>query len=257
MKMVYGPVSSWRLGRSLGVDLICSKKRICSYDCIYCQLGKPFEKRIHREKFISIKKFRSELLSALQKTSPDVITFSGTGEPTLAENIDHAVEIIRDISKTPIAILTNSSLMNREEVRNSLSKLDIVVAKIDTHNEDTFQRINKPANNINLKETIEGIKKFKQIFSGKLSIQIMFILENYRYAGHIARIIKELNPDEIQLNTPLRPCPVQPLIEKQISHIEEIFRDNGLSTISIYKSEKPKTSPLDKMELIKRRRSEI
>ena len=129
MKIVYGPVSSWRLGRSLGVDLICSKEKICSFDCIYCQLGEPWKNNVQRKNFISIKEMESEVVSALQSTTPDVITFSGSGEPTLAKNIDLAIKTIRKISNIPLAVLTNSSLMNREDVRNTLGKLDVVVAK--------------------------------------------------------------------------------------------------------------------------------
>jgi wyosine [tRNA(Phe)-imidazoG37] synthetase (radical SAM superfamily) len=257
MKTVYGPVSSWRLGRSLGVDLICSKEKICSFDCIYCQLGKPFKKTAQRNNFVSIEEMRTELVRALQVTTPDVITFSGTGEPTLAENMDLAIKTIRKISNAPLAVLTNSSLMNRKDIRNTLSKLDIVVAKLDAPNEEIFQRINQPADNITFKETIDGIKKFKKIFTGKLALQIMFIYDNMEYVDEIAQLTNNIKPDEVQINTPLRICPVQPLTEKQLGHIEEKFKIKGLKTISVYTSKKPKTTPLDKMELIKRRRMEV
>ena len=166
MKIVYGPVSSWRLGRSLGVDLICSKDKICSFDCTYCQLGKPFKKTAQRNMFVTISNMKTELEEALKATTPDVITFSGTGEPTLAENMDLAIKTIRKITNIPLAILTNSSLMNRKDIRNTLSKLDIVVAKLDAPNEGIFQMINKPADNITFMETINGIKKFKKNFTG-------------------------------------------------------------------------------------------
>lgn len=257
MKIVYGPVSSWRLGRSLGVDLICSKEKICSFDCIYCQLGKPFKKTARTSTFVSIDKMRSELSVALKATSPDVITFSGTGEPTLAENMDLAIKAIRKISSVPLAVLTNSSLMNRKYIRNTLSKLDIVVAKLDAPNEEIFQRINQPADNITFMETNDGIKKFKKIFTGKLALQIMFMYDNMQYVDEITHLAGDIEPDEVQINTPLRQCPVQPLTEKQLGHIQEKFRNIGLNTISVYTSKKPKTTPLDKMELIKRRRMEV
>jgi len=257
MKIVYGPVSSWRLGKSLGVDLICSKEKICSFDCIYCQLGKTFKKTSQRNNFVSIQELRTEILKALQTTIPDVITFSGTGEPTLADNMDLAIQTIREVSTIPLAVLTNSSLMNKKDVINTLKKLDIVVAKLDAPNEEIFQRINQPADNISFKETIDGIKKFKKIFTGKLALQIMFIRDNVQYAEEMARLIKNIEPDEVQINTPLRPCPIKPLTEKQLKLIEEQFKIKGLNTISVYTSKKPKTTPLDKMELIKRRRTEV
>ncbi len=257
MKIVYGPVSSWRLGRSLGIDLICSKEKICSFDCIYCQLGKPFKKTARRSTFVSIEKMRSELAEALQVTTPDVITFSGTGEPTLAENMDLAIKNIRKITNLPLAVLTNSSLMNREHIRSIISKLDIVVAKLDAPNQELFQTINQPADNITFMETIDGIKKFKKIFTGKLALQIMFMYDNMQYVDEIAQLAGDIQPDEVQINTPLRQCPVQPLTDKQLGHIQEKFSIMGLNTISVYTSKKPKTTPLDKMELIKRRRMEV
>jgi len=133
MKIIYGPVSSWRLGSSLGVDLICSKKRICSFNCSYCQLGKPYFIKTKRKNFISIKDMKKELIEALKKTSPDVITFSGTGEPTLAKNLNLAIETIKKLTQIPIAILTNSTLMYEKDVRAALDKIDVVVAKLDAH----------------------------------------------------------------------------------------------------------------------------
>ena len=145
--------------------------------------------------------------------------------------------------------------MTNEDVRESLCKLDFVVAKLDAPNEKLFQEINQPADNISFKETIKSIKNFKNIYSGKLNIQTMFMYNNIKYAEEIANVISEIEPYEVQINTPLRPCSIKPLTEKQLYEIEEIFKSKGLNTISVYKSTKPKTSPLDKMEIIKRRRS--
>ena len=94
MKIIYGPVASWRLGKSLGVDLICSEKKICSFDCIYCQLEKTYRITRQRKSFISLDKLKKDLRHALHQTTPDVITLSGMGEPTLAKNISKAIQII-------------------------------------------------------------------------------------------------------------------------------------------------------------------
>ena len=253
MNITYGPVSSWRLGKSLGVDLICSKEKICSFDCVYCQLGKTHNKTTERCSYISIDKLKKEIGRSLEETSPDVITFSGTGEPTLAKNIDKAIIETKKITNIPLAILTNSTLMNNKSVQKALLKLDIVVAKLDASNEKLFQEINKPAEGVKFQETFEGIKNFKEKFSGKLDIQTMFIKTNMNFAEEIADAVCEIKPDEIQINTPLRPCPVKPLSKKQIDIIENIFKEKGLKTISVYKSTKPKTSPMDKIEIFKRR----
>ena len=253
--MLYGPVSSWRLGKSLGIDLICSEKKICSFDCIYCQLGKQSNKTTYRKNFISLTELKKEITETLDQVSCDVMTFSGMGEPTLAKNLDQAITMIKNVTNIPIAILTNSSLLGNKNVIDSLCLLDIVIAKLDAPNEKLFQEINRPANKLSFKATIDGIKNFKDIYSGKFSIQTMFINNNIKYAEEIANLVSEIEPDEVQINTPLRPCNIEPLTEKQINQIEDIFKTMDLKTISVYKSTKPKTSPIDKMDLIKRRRS--
>ena len=256
MKIVYGPVSSWRLGKSLGIDLICSEKKICSFDCIYCQLGRQSITTTNRQDFISMDELNKEVIHILKKVSPDVITFSGMGEPTIAKNLDQAIRTLRKITNAPLAILTNSTLMNNKDVIESLFKLDIVVAKLDASNENLFQEINQPADNISFKETIESIKNFKNTYSGRLNIQTMFMNNNINYAKEIANVVSKIEPFEVQINTPLRPCSIKPLTDQQLALMEKEFKDKDLNTISVYTSTKPKTSPLDKMELLKRRRSE-
>ena len=159
MKIIYGPVASWRLGKSLGVDLICSEKKICSFDCIYCQLEKTDRITRQRESFISLDKLKKDLQHALQQTTPDVITLSGMGEPTLAKNMNEAIKIIKELTDLPLAILTNSSLMYDKNVQNDLKKLDIIVAKLDAPNQELFQKISRPAEGI----TLEASKNYEEI----------------------------------------------------------------------------------------------
>ena len=253
--MLYGPVSSWRLGKSLGIDLICSEKKICSFNCIYCQLGKQLTKTTLRKKFISIKEMEQELISALDKISPNVLTFSGFGEPTLAKNINLAIKSIKKITDIPIAILTNSTLLNQDDVKKSLTFIDIVIAKLDAYNEKLFKEINQPKKNITFKKTLDGILKFKEVYKGKFCIQTMFMKNNINYCEEIADIISKIKPDEVQINTPLRPCSIKPLNKKQLSKIEDVFKSKDLNAISVFSSSKPSIQPLDKVELIKRRRT--
>ncbi|RLI64924.1 MAG: radical SAM protein [Candidatus Asgardarchaeum californiense] len=252
MNSIYGPVASWRLGRSLGVDLICSEEKICSFNCLYCQLEKTKKISKQRELFVSVNRLIKELSVALKKTTSDVITLSGTGEPTLAKNLDEVIQMIRELSKLPIAILTNSTLLNDKFVRDSLSKIDIIIAKLDAPNQEIFQTVNRPLKEISFQQTINGIKKMKEEFTGKFALQMMFIKENKDYASDLAELAREINPDEVQINTPLRPCPVQPLSKTELERIEKEF--TGLNTLSVYNSTKPKTDPLDKLEIFKRRR---
>lgn len=253
MKIVYGPVASWRLGSSLGVDLICSEKKICSFDCIYCQLGRQPCKTVQRSNFINIGDMKKELVDVLDNITPDVITFSGLGEPTLAKNIGLAIESIKKLTNIPLAVLTNSTLLKNRKLQRDLLNIDIVVAKLDAPNENLFQEINQPAKNISFKDTLNGIKDFKNKFSGRLDIQIMFIKNNMDFAEEIADIASSIGPDEVQLNTPLRPCATKPLTNKQLAEIEKIFNDKRLKTTSVYASKKPRISPIDKIEMLKRR----
>ena len=147
MKIIYGPVASWRLGKSLGIDLICSEKKICSFDCIYCQLEKTDRITRQRESFISLDKLKKDLQHALQQTTPDVITLSGMGEPTLAKNMNEAIKIIKELTDLPLAILTNSSLMYDKNVQSDLKELDIIVAKLDAPNQVLFQKYDNQSQN--------------------------------------------------------------------------------------------------------------
>lgn len=254
MKIVYGPVASWRLGKSLGLDLICLPKKICTFDCIYCQLGRTEKITSQRDTFVSINEVEKEVKNALEQIIPDVITFSGMGEPTLAKNMDEVITLIRTISDLPIAILTNSSLFYDREIQKILHNLDIIVAKLDAPNKEVFQKINRPAEKITFEKTLRGIKKLRKDFNGKFALQIMFMNENKNYASELAELAQEIKPDEVQINTPLRPCNIRPLPKNKLDEIEKKF--TGLKTLSVYKSPKPMAKPLDMSELFKRRRIE-
>ncbi|MBU4201987.1 MAG: radical SAM protein, partial [Candidatus Altiarchaeota archaeon] len=157
MKTVYGPVPSWRLGKSLGVDIICSEKN-CNFDCAYCQLGTTTHKTTERRDFIDLERVRKDMGEVLGKAEIDIITLSGTGEPTLAKNLGEAIDIIRELTDIPIAILTNSTLLHQEEVRNELKKLDHVIAKLDAPNQEILEILNRPAEDINFNSILSGIK---------------------------------------------------------------------------------------------------
>jgi wyosine [tRNA(Phe)-imidazoG37] synthetase (radical SAM superfamily) len=176
------------------------------------------------------------------------------GEPTLAKNMNEAIKIIKELTDLPLAILTNSSLMYDKNVQNDLKKLDIIVAKLDAPNQELFQKISHPAEGITFEQTLRGIKELRRDFRGKFALQIMFMGENKNYAHELAKLAREIQPDEVQINTPLRPCNVKPLLKGELDEIEKKFI--RLNTISVYHSPKPMTDPLDKLELIKRRRLE-
>jgi len=249
-KYIYGPVPSWRLGSSLGIDPVSKGRKVCSFDCIYCQIGKVGLLTDERGIFINCSDIIDEL-DSLPPLKIDYITFSGAGEPTLAANLGEMIRGIKQIRKEKVAVISNSSLFYRDDVREDLQSADFVMAKFDAPTQKILTDINKPTKTIDIEKIISGIKALKKSFRGKLALQIMFVKQNMESARDIAQIAKEINPDEVQINTPLRPCRVKPLPEAEIDKIESYFQ--GLNTISVYKAERKKITPLSDEETLRRR----
>jgi len=249
-KYIYGPVPSWRLGSSLGVDPISGEKKICSFDCVYCQLGKTGVRTAKRRTFVPTERIIEEIKS-LPPLKIDYITFSGRGEPTLAGNLGEMIAGVKKIREEPVAVLTNASLMDRKDVRQDLSGADLVVAKLDAPSEEIFKKINRPVKGITLSKVVRGIKKFSKIHRGKLALQIMFTPGNRENAKELARMARQIGADEVQLNTPLRPCPVKPLSRNEMSKIEKYFR--GLNVVSVYGSMRKKVIPVSRKDTLRRR----
>lgn len=193
-------------------------------------------------------------LQAARSVAADHITFSGTGEPTLASNLGQAIQLAKSLLGLPVAVLTNSSLMAREAVRQDLGLADVVVAKLDAPNERLFRRINRPVVDCRLEEVFRGISLFRAGYEGRLALQMMFVEANKGFAAEMAAIARQLSLDEVQINTPLRPCAVAPLTANEISAIRQEFR--GLPVVSVYEAARPAVTPLDVSETLRRRPSE-
>ncbi len=248
-KFIYGPVASWRLGSSLGIDLISTTK-ICTFNCIYCQLGETLNYPKKRKLYVPTEEIIEEL-NGLAKVSIDYITFSGLGEPTVAGNLGRAISAIKVLRKAPVAVLTNSSLMDREEVREELSLADFVIAKLDVYSNESLGAINRPMEGMKFDLILEGIKRFRKEYNGKLGLQIMFVEENKGNAKELVRLAREIGPDEVQINTPLRPCNVKPLSKEEISEIKKFFK--GMTVVSVYDAERKGVLPISKEAALKRR----
>jgi wyosine [tRNA(Phe)-imidazoG37] synthetase (radical SAM superfamily) len=249
--IIYGPVPSWRLGKSLGIDLLSTEGKTCSFDCVYCQLGRTIHPLVERRELVTMPRLAEEL-KRVKIVAADYITFSGVGEPTLAANLGKAIELARSVSELPVAVLTNSSLMTREDVRRDLCLADVVVAKVDAADEETFRQVNRPLVKHSLKEIIHAIKLFREQYKGTLALQMMFIDANKHCAKGLAAIAKQLSPDEVQLNTPLRPCAVKPLTHEAIDTISREF-SNLKNVVTVYESPRPEVTPLDLKETLRRR----
>jgi len=250
--IVYGPVPSWRLGRSLGIDLVSTEGKTCSFDCIYCQLGRTVHQTDQRNEFVSIDLLQSELES-VRGIPIDYITFSGIAEPTLALNLGQAIDLAKEMFAFPVAVLTNASLMSRQDVRRDLAHADVVVAKVDAPNEELFRLINRPVNGISFENTIDGIREFRSGFSGTLALQMMFVDQNKASASQMAIIAEGIAPDELQLNTPLRPCAVKALDESEMDLIKQAFARFGDKAVMVYDAAKPIVEPVNMAQTLRRR----
>lgn len=249
-RYIYGPVSSWRLGSSLGIDPISGRDKVCTFDCVYCQISdtKIFSRK--RKIFVATKDIIAEIKS-LPPLKIDYMTFSGSGEPTLAKNLGELINEIKKIKNEKLAVITNSSLMNLKDVRDDLMNADLVMAKLDAPDEELFNKINRPMKGITFDSAIDGIKEFRAIYKGKLALQIMFMDQNKDRAKELRELARGLRPDEVQINTPLRPCATKPLSRKELDAIKVYFKDMNVKCV--YKSEKKKVDSLSKEDTLKRR----
>ncbi|MDP3789952.1 MAG: radical SAM protein [Candidatus Omnitrophota bacterium] len=258
-KHIYGPVSSWRLGRSLGVDLLSQAKKVCTFDCVYCQLGPNPKTVIKRGIFVPTEKILAEIKRLPDSVKIDHITFSGKGEPTLAANLASVIKGIRRIRKEKIAVITNSSLMNDRSVIRALSLADMVVAKVDASSHRCFAKVNKPVKRLKFEAVYGAIKKFRKHYKGRLAVQIMFFSANKADYREIADAAFGIVPDEIEINTPTRRSPVKPLTRNEVSRITAYFKEAGrkanskAKVISLYEAKRKKTEAIDKEATIRRR----
>ncbi|MDD3519878.1 MAG: radical SAM protein [Actinomycetota bacterium] len=172
----YGPVFSRRFGYSLGIDL--TPYKICSFDCIYCQLGKTSTKTTDVKRYVDIdfENFKSELKRIIDGTSRiDYITFAGSGEPTLSSDLNDLIRITKQLTSIPVIVLTNGSGFSSDSIIDAVSISDAVKISIDASDEAAFKKINKPHRSITFASFVEGIKKFFSKYEGKILIEIMLL----------------------------------------------------------------------------------
>lgn len=202
---VYGPVESWRVGRSLGVDLLCDTT-VCSFRCVYCQLGSINLHTNERGVYVKTERVLADL-EASRWREADVITLSGSGEPTLAANLGEVIRAVKTLTGKPVLVLTNATTLNDARVRRDLRHADEVFCKLDASDEHAFRIVARPVAGITLRSTVEGIKRFRAEYAGRLAVQVMLMRSHIGRADAFARLLEEIRPDEVQLNAPLRPVP--------------------------------------------------
>lgn len=208
---VFGPVPSRRLGLSLGVDLVPFKT--CSYDCIYCQLGRTTNRTVERREYVPTHDVLDEVgrkLGAIaeQGVRPDYITLSGSGEPTLHSQIGEVIAGIKGMTNVPIAVLTNGSLLWRDEVIDELAEADLIIPSLDAGDAALFRHVNRPHESISFDEIVRGLVELRGRFRGEIRLEV-FLLAGV--TGIDAEVLKiagladEIRPDRLQLNTAVRP----------------------------------------------------
>ena len=205
MSYVFGPVPSRRLGRSLGVDVVPFKT--CTYDCIYCQLGRTTHKTIERREWVPLDEVLAEVKSKLS-SRPDYITLSGSGEPTLFSRTGELIDQIKAMTDTPVAVLTNGSLLWQPEVRRQLRVADLIIPSLDAGDEMRFHHINRPHKAISYDNMLSGLITFRQEFRGQYWLEV-FLLAGYTAIEtevmKLAKCVNLIRPDRVQLNTVTRP----------------------------------------------------
>lgn len=229
---LYGPVLSRRLGRSLGVDI--TPLKTCSYDCVYCQLGRTTRKSIQREHFYPPKEILDQIAETLREGErPDVVTFSGSGEPTLNADLGGLIRSVKDLTEIPVAVITNSSLMADPGVRSDLLAADLVVPSFDAASEKVFRLINRPHPDLRLDHIREGLIRFRKEYGGEIRLEILLLdgINNHpEELEQLRRAAREIRPDGIDLNTAVRPpaeASVKALSYEQIEKVRNFFGEGA------------------------------
>ena len=248
--IIFGPISSRRLGRSLGINLLPENRKICNFNCIYCECGwtenTSFEKLTFHPREEVYKALKSRLTElASTGNQPDVITFAGNGEPSIHPDfeaiIEDTINIRNEITPgTQIAVLSNATMIHKTSVFQALSKIERNILKLDSAYEDTLIKINQPKGKINLGELI----RYMRSFDGKLIIQTLFLRGEYKgnkidnttkdEINAWLKLLKLIQPLEVMIYTFHRDTPARGLIrisEEELNLIGRKVKKEGIKIL--------------------------
>jgi len=204
---VYGPVPSRRLGRSLGIDVVPYK--VCTYDCIYCHVGRTTDKTIERKEYVPLDAVVAELDCRREALDgADYVTIAGSGEPTLYTRIGELIDSLKARTRTPVAVITNGSLLWDRAVQDDLKQADLVMPSLDVGNAAMFQHVNRPHPAISFDRMVAGLVEFRSVFKNRLWLEVLLVGGVTGIASEvrmIAGIIRDIRPDKVQVNTVVRP----------------------------------------------------
>lgn len=206
-RFVFGPVPSRRLGYSLGIDILAPKS--CSFDCVYCQVGRTREKMIRRQRFVDPLAVVADVLDAIKRAPQvDMLTFSGSGEPTLSADLGWLIKETKRSTGLPVALITNGSLFSDQEVRKEAAQANIVLPSLDGACEEEFEKVNRPHSALRLSSIIEGLTAFRGEFHGEIWLEVMVVKglnDSIEHLGVLRDTIGCIGPDRVQINTVTRP----------------------------------------------------
>ena len=240
-KHIFGPVPSRRLGMSLGVDLVPHK--VCSLDCVYCECGKTRKLTTERKEYVLLRKIKYELTDFFSQKDieePDYITLSGNGEPTLNIRLGEVISFLKEIKPhIPVAVLTNGTLLWRQDVQQELSQADLVIPSLDAAIEKDYIAINRPADDIPIDKYINGIIDFSQNFGGKIWMEVLIIPgynDSEKNIEKLKEILPKIKAEKIQLNTLDRPGTIENLRPASIPELKHILSVWNLPNAEIISS---------------------
>jgi wyosine [tRNA(Phe)-imidazoG37] synthetase (radical SAM superfamily) len=234
--IAFGPVPSRRLGQSIGINNIPTK--ICTYSCIYCQLGRTQLFQSSRQPFYTPQEIVESVKQKIhglntKKKTVDYLTFVSNGEPTLDSNLGEEIRLLKSLG-IRIAVITNASLLWRRDVCDDLRNADWVSLKIDTVNQKTWHRINRPYRSLKLKEILDGIVEFSNSYTGDLATETMLIQDINNGTEDIkklAEFLGILSPKKSYLSIPIRPPAepqVKPAVENKIIYAFQAITEQGV-----------------------------
>jgi len=208
-KSVFGPVPSRRLGRSLGIDPIPHKT--CNWNCVYCQLGRTTHVATERSEFIPAETILADLREALVALGPDAvdwISFVGSGEPTLHSRLGYMIREAGALSTTPVAVITNGSLLHLTDVRADLMAADAVLPSLDAGSDHLYRAINRAPHGVGFERIVDGLRAFAMEYTGQLWVEVMLIQgmnDTEEALRDLATVLRYIDPDEVHVTLPTRP----------------------------------------------------
>ncbi len=244
MPHLFGPVLSRRLGRSLGLDLV--PRKVCNMDCLYCEVGRTTVYTSERKPYIALDIIKASIEQAKEMEDVyDVLTITGSGEPTLNIYFEEAVELARSTVSKPVAVLTNSTLVYVSSIQEALAKVNFVLASLDSAREKSFRLVNRPVREVGLELIVEGLRALREKMKGELWLEILFVKginDSPEDISALKSAIEYINPHRVQLNTVVRP-PAYPMakplsfeemeaIKHKLSEKAEIISSPNTTTLA-------------------------